>query len=249
MRDRKQPSALQTFMFFLGFIILFFLVFALGVIVGKGLITEDLLQIRKQEKKSDQLLASSSVNIINNKDELEPKNVPVKKEVKPEIVPEIKKIPVKKVVKKDAPTEKTVEKKSVKPEKKKEIKTEKTKESVKEDKYVTKFDYNKPDFPNTDQGGKYSSVVVDCLTLWLNNLLREKVRPRHVPSQVRKLLKAIRACPSQVVMVSNELGLGLVPGDAASREFRDVAGRINQLIAAEADQVYFLVSGLPLRLK
>ena len=101
----------------------------------------------------------------------------------------------------------------------------------------------------TEQGGDYSSVVVDCLTLWLNNLLREKVRPRHVPSQVRKLLKAIRACPSQVVMVSNELGLGLVPGDAASREFRDVAGRINQLIAAEADQVYFLVSGLPLRLK
>jgi len=101
----------------------------------------------------------------------------------------------------------------------------------------------------TEQGGNYSSVVVDCLTLWLNNLLREKVRPRQVPSQVRKLLKAIRACPSQVVMVSNELGLGLVPGDAASREFRDVAGRINQLIAAEADQVYFLVSGLPLRLK
>ncbi len=112
MRDRKQPGALQTSMFFLGFIILFFLVFALGVIVGKGLITEDLIQIRKQEKKSDQLLASSSTNIIYNKDELEPRNVPVKKEVKPEIVPEIKKIPVKKVVKKDAPTEKTVEKKA-----------------------------------------------------------------------------------------------------------------------------------------
>jgi len=101
----------------------------------------------------------------------------------------------------------------------------------------------------TEQGGNYSSVVVDCLTLWLNNLFREKVRPRQVPSHVRKLLKAIRACPSQVVIVSNELGLGLVPGDAVSREFRDVAGRINQLITAEADEVYFLVSGLPLRLK
>lgn len=101
----------------------------------------------------------------------------------------------------------------------------------------------------SEQGGNYSSVVVDCLTLWLNNLLREKVRPRQVSSRVRTLLKAIRACPSQVVMVSNELGLGLVPGDAVSREFRDVAGRINQFIAAEADEVYFLVSGLPLRLK
>lgn len=98
-------------------------------------------------------------------------------------------------------------------------------------------------------GANYPSVVVDCLTLWLNNLLRDKVRPRQVPSHVQKLLKAIQDCPSQVVMVSNELGLGLVPGDAVSREFRDVAGRMNQLIAAEADEVYFLVSGLPLRLK
>lgn len=97
--------------------------------------------------------------------------------------------------------------------------------------------------------GTYSSVVVDCLTLWLNNLLLDKVRSRHVPSHVRKLLKTIRACRSHVVLVSNELGLGLVPGDAVSREFRDAAGRMNQLIAAEADEVYFLVSGLSLRLK
>ena len=98
-------------------------------------------------------------------------------------------------------------------------------------------------------GPNYSSVVVDCLTLWLNNLLRDKVQARHVPSRIRKLLNAIRACSTQVVMVSNELGLGLVPGDAVSREFRDAAGRINQLIAAEADEVYFLVSGIPLRIK
>ncbi len=98
-------------------------------------------------------------------------------------------------------------------------------------------------------GGNYSSVVVDCLTLWLNNLSRDKVPARQIPSHVRKLLKAIRTCPSQVVMVSNELGLGLVPGDAFSREFRDLTGRMNQLIAAEADEVYFLVSGIPLRLK
>ena len=98
-------------------------------------------------------------------------------------------------------------------------------------------------------GGNYSSVVVDCLTLWLNNLLRDKVQPKQVLFHVRKLLKAIKGCPSQVVVVSNELGLGLVPGDAVSREFRDVAGRMNQLIAAEADEVHFLVSGLPIRLK
>lgn len=99
------------------------------------------------------------------------------------------------------------------------------------------------------EGADYPIVVVDCLTLWLNNLLRSKVRASRVLSQVRKLLKAIRACPTQVVMVSNELGLGLVPGDSVSREFRDLAGRMNQLVAAEADEVHFLVSGLPLRMK
>lgn len=99
------------------------------------------------------------------------------------------------------------------------------------------------------EGSAYSSIVVDCLTLWLNNLLRDNVRPSQVPSHVRAFLRAARACPGQVVVVSNELGLGLVPGDAISRAFRDVAGRMNQLVAAEADEVYFLVSGLPLRLK
>ena len=98
-------------------------------------------------------------------------------------------------------------------------------------------------------GLKYPSIVVDCLTLWLNNLLRDKVQARHVPSRIRTLVKAIRTSQSQVVMVSNELGLGLVPADACSRKFRDVVGRMNQLIAAEADEVHFLVSGLPLRLK
>lgn len=99
------------------------------------------------------------------------------------------------------------------------------------------------------EGEPYQIVVVDCLTLWLNNLLRSKVRASRVLSHVRKLLQAIRACPTQVVMVSNELGMGLVPGDSVSREFRDVAGRMNQLVAAEADEVHFLVSGIPLRLK
>jgi len=100
-----------------------------------------------------------------------------------------------------------------------------------------------------EEGGAYSSIVVDCLTLWLNNLLRDKVRPAQVPIHVKAFLRAARACPGQVVVVSNELGLGLVPGDAGSRQFRDAAGRMNQLVAAEADEVYFLVSGLPLRLK
>ena len=98
-------------------------------------------------------------------------------------------------------------------------------------------------------GANYSCIVVDCLTLWLNNLLREKARPKQISTHVQKFLRTIRACPSHVVLVSNELGMGLVPGDAVSREFRDAAGRMNQLVAAEADEVHFLVSGLPISLK
>jgi adenosylcobinamide kinase/adenosylcobinamide-phosphate guanylyltransferase len=98
-------------------------------------------------------------------------------------------------------------------------------------------------------GERYSSVVVDCLTLWLNNLLREKVRPAQALTHVRKFLRSTRGSSGQVVVVSNELGLGLVPRDGASRQFRDLAGRMNQLVAAEADEVYFLLSGFPLRLK
>lgn len=100
-----------------------------------------------------------------------------------------------------------------------------------------------------DEGPQYLTIVVDCLTLWLNNLLRDKVRPAQVLTHVRKFLQSIAACPGQVIVVSNELGLGVVPEDADSRQFRDLAGRMNQLMAAEADEVYFLVSGLPLRLK
>ena len=186
MKDRKQPGALQTFMFFLSFILLFFLVFALGVIVGRGLNTEDLFQIRKQEKKSDQLLASSSITIINNKDELEPRSETVKKEAKPEIVPERKKTPVKKVVKNDPPPEKTVKKKSVKPEKKKGIKTENSQESVKEDKYVTKLDYNKPDFPNTDQSGKYTVQLGSFQNIDAAYNLEKKMQEKGYPSFVIK---------------------------------------------------------------
>jgi adenosylcobinamide kinase/adenosylcobinamide-phosphate guanylyltransferase len=59
----------------------------------------------------------------------------------------------------------------------------------------------------------------------------------------------MRASAARIVIVSNELGLGLVPAEPAARAFRDLAGRVNQYIAAEAEEVLFVVSGMPLRLK
>lgn len=98
-------------------------------------------------------------------------------------------------------------------------------------------------------GPRYPVVVVDCMTLWLSNLQREGLRTRQILSRIKDFPRAVRHVPGLVVAVSNELGLGLVPLDSTSRRFRDLSGQVNQLIAAAADEVYWVVSGIPIRLK
>jgi adenosylcobinamide kinase/adenosylcobinamide-phosphate guanylyltransferase len=95
----------------------------------------------------------------------------------------------------------------------------------------------------------YQSIVLDCLTLWLSNVKGRRLRDLAVSEATASLLCAVRATMARVVIVSNELGLGLVPATKPGRAFRDLAGRVNQQVAAEADEVYLAVSGLPLRLK
>ena len=90
------------------------------------------------------------------------------------------------------------------------------------------------------------TVVVDCLTLWLSNLMAED---RDLEAEVATLIKAIPTCKADIVLVSNEIGMGLVPMDALSRRFRDAQGHLNQRIAAAADSVEFVAAGLPLKLK
>ncbi len=99
------------------------------------------------------------------------------------------------------------------------------------------------------EGWAFRAVVVDCLTLWLTNLRGRGVPESEISKLVSTLLKVIRATMARVVMVTNELGLGLVPEDAASRRFRDLAGQVNQQMAREADEVYLALSGLPVRIK
>ena len=98
-------------------------------------------------------------------------------------------------------------------------------------------------------GMKYQAIVIDCLTLWLSNLLEQRLRDIDVFEATTKMLHATRATRARVVIVSNELGLGLVPATKAVRAFRDLAGRVNQQVAAEADEVYLTISGLPMRVK
>lgn len=89
-------------------------------------------------------------------------------------------------------------------------------------------------------------VLVDCLTLWLSNLM---AAGRDVARERGELVAALAALPGPVVLVSNEVGLGLVPETPLGRAFRDDAGRLNQAVAAAADRVVFVAAGIPLTLK
>jgi adenosylcobinamide kinase/adenosylcobinamide-phosphate guanylyltransferase len=89
-------------------------------------------------------------------------------------------------------------------------------------------------------------VLVDCLTLWLSNLMLGEIA---LGDPVAALAGALRRCPCPVILVSNEVGLSIVPDNALARAFRDEAGRLNQQIAALAGEVQFIAAGLPLRLK
>ena len=89
-------------------------------------------------------------------------------------------------------------------------------------------------------------VLVDCLTLWLSNLM---LAGADMDMEEDRLLDVLSRRQAPVVCVSNELGMGLVPDTALGREFRDAQGRLNRRIAAQADLAVFVVAGLPLVLR
>jgi adenosylcobinamide kinase / adenosylcobinamide-phosphate guanylyltransferase len=95
----------------------------------------------------------------------------------------------------------------------------------------------------TDGGG---ARLIDCLTLWLSNLLHAG---RDWSTEASRLAEALVRQQSPVVLVTNEVGLGIVPDNALARQFRDAAGILNQMIARVADEVEFVVAGLPMRVK
>lgn len=90
-------------------------------------------------------------------------------------------------------------------------------------------------------------ILVDCLTLWLTNLMMEE--GRHVDADGAALAAALADFQATVIFVSNEVGLGIVPENKMARAFRDHAGRLHQAIAAQAAEVYFVAAGLPLKMK
>ena len=91
--------------------------------------------------------------------------------------------------------------------------------------------------------------VVDCLTVWLGNLLHHEGIPSKRFSQMDELYEVLRHPPCDILLVTNETGLGLIPADAEIRSFRDLSGWMNQDLAQIARNVILLVAGLPLALK
>jgi adenosylcobinamide kinase / adenosylcobinamide-phosphate guanylyltransferase len=89
-------------------------------------------------------------------------------------------------------------------------------------------------------------ILVDCLTLWLSNLL---LAQNDIDTQVEDLERAVESAAAPVVLVANEVGSGIVPDHVLGRKFRDLQGALNQRIAVRADRVVLMVAGLPLSLK
>jgi adenosylcobinamide kinase / adenosylcobinamide-phosphate guanylyltransferase len=104
--------------------------------------------------------------------------------------------------------------------------------------------------------GKAQTVIIDCMTLLVNNIFEpydEKADAsrieKTVEAEIKELLDCVDKSEALFIIVSNELGLGIIPADKISRLYRDILGRANQVLAAHADEVYLLVAGLPVAIK
>jgi len=97
--------------------------------------------------------------------------------------------------------------------------------------------------------GRADVAVLDCLTVWLGNLMHRVEPAGGQYEQVQKLLDVVEEPPLDLVLVTNEVGMGIVPANKMGREFRDLAGRVNQEVARRAANVVLMVSGIPVVVK
>jgi adenosylcobinamide kinase/adenosylcobinamide-phosphate guanylyltransferase len=98
--------------------------------------------------------------------------------------------------------------------------------------------------------GLYDVVVLDCVTIWISNLLtRYRGKEAAIIHQVERLAKAAKEFRGTLVMVSNEVGMGIVPKNRLARQFRDLSGYANQKLAGVAEEVVMMIAGVPLKVK
>jgi len=109
--------------------------------------------------------------------------------------------------------------------------------------------FEEPLYPGRTLGeirDAYDVIVVDCLTLWLSNIM---LADKQIENEIETFCSSLLNVNCSLFIVSNEVGMGIVPENDLARRFRDMAGRLNQKTAAIADEVYLVVAGIPLRIK
>jgi adenosyl cobinamide kinase/adenosyl cobinamide phosphate guanylyltransferase len=99
------------------------------------------------------------------------------------------------------------------------------------------------------QIGQADVVIIDCLTIWLSNLILQGMSDRAILSNVKTLARTARDFPGRVIIVTNEVGAGIVPENELARRFRDLAGSANQVMAKASDTLIMMNCGIPLLLK
>lgn len=97
--------------------------------------------------------------------------------------------------------------------------------------------------------GAVDAILVDCLTLWVSNLMAEGCDQEAVFDRTRQLIKSLESASCPVFLVSNEVGAGIVPENRLARQFRDLAGFVNQQVAGAAGEVVWMVAGIPVTIK
>jgi adenosylcobinamide kinase / adenosylcobinamide-phosphate guanylyltransferase len=106
-----------------------------------------------------------------------------------------------------------------------------------------------------DKAHRYSTLVVDCLTLWINNLLFEaekdgrNISEAEIALACKSLISACEKHPGTIIFVTNEIGMGIIPENPLSRRYRDLVGKCNQIIAEASARTVLLISGQPLEIK
>ena len=107
----------------------------------------------------------------------------------------------------------------------------------------------KPGDAVQENSGKEAIILVDCLTFWINNLLMENLNSAEISDQADLFIQNLLSAEGPVIVVSNEVGEGIVPESPLARRFRDLAGAVNQKMASCADQVIWMVAGIPVLIK
>jgi adenosylcobinamide kinase/adenosylcobinamide-phosphate guanylyltransferase len=108
----------------------------------------------------------------------------------------------------------------------------------------------------TKHSGGVKTIIIDCITLLVNNIFEEcgenaraAAVERAVTAEIEELIKCMEKSRANFIIVTNEVGLGIVPGDRISRLYRDLLGKVNQMLAAKVNEVYLLVAGIAIRVK